>query len=368
MRKEKKTKVKVLHVSQALGGVQTYILNIIKNNSNNNSIEYSLICPESYLSNFSKNLGIKVYPINMKRSPHLIDFFHLLRIIRIILVVKPDLLHIHSAKAGVLGRIAGLLTGKKVIFTPNAFSYLGFEGKKRFLFKKIEFFLGKITNVLLAVSNSEKDRARYDLDYSEAKIRVVPNSISIKAFTRDYFSRNKVGMIGRLIFQKNPELFVQIAAKIVKVRPETKFLLLGEGYLDFLKDNVYKAIRKNGLQNHIEILKWGEYDLEGFYNEIDIFLLTSRFEGLPFSILEAMERAIPIIATNVDGSKDVLFNEESGFLFDEIEYACQKILLLLDDVNLRSRIGSSGQKLLMDQFDISKNIQLIESIYIQLSY
>ena len=364
--KLKDGKIRILHITQSYGGVQTYILNVIRN-SDKQKYNYAVLCPRSELSRICKEWGVNVYCVNIKRSPHFLDIICLIKIIVVIIKYNPDILHVHSAKAGVLGRLASFVTRKKVIYTPHAFSYLGYSGFNRFIFRSIEKLFRSLTDVLLAVSNSEKEHAICELEYNAENVIVIPNSIELRHQKNDrhYKLCNTVGMIGRLIFQKNPLMFVNIALEIHAKYPQMKFFLLGEGYLDFLKKEVFYLIKKNKAEEFIKILKWGKYDIEQFYNEIEIFILTSRFEGLPFALLEAMERGIPCVATSVDGNKDVIDNGINGFLVEDNSMSdmIEKLSLLIEYKNLRENIGIAGKKRIDEVFNIEKNIKLIENVY-----
>jgi glycosyltransferase involved in cell wall biosynthesis len=364
--KSQDKKIKILHVTQSYGGVQTYILNIILN-SDKQKYEFAILCPESELSRICTERGIKVYCVNIKRSPHFLDIISLMRIIAVVIKYNPDILHVHSAKAGVLGRIASFVTRKKVIFTPNAFSYLGFTGFKRLLFRNIERSLRYLTDVLLAVSDSEKARAINELNYRTENIKVIFNAIDCESYNkiRDYRIINTVGMMGRLIHQKNPEMFINIALKMHAEYPQLKFLLLGEGYQDFLREDIFSIIAKHKSEDFIKILKWGHYNIENFYNEVDVFLLTSRFEGLSFALLEAMGNGIPSIATNVDGNKDVIESGVNGFLVEEndLNDVVEKLSLLIRNQNLREEIGVAARKRINELFNIKTNIKNIDNLY-----
>lgn len=360
-------KLKVLHITQCFGGVQTYIMNIISN-SDKILFEHAIISPESAFINQFHNYEVKYFKISITRNISFKDFSSLVQIIKVIQLYKPDVLHVHSAKAGALGRIAALITNKKVVFTPNAFSYLGFVGSKRKFYLYVERFLKPLTDLLLAVSKSEADRAQYEIGYKIDKIKVVPNSINIDSFSYDnnYDLKNNVGMIGRLIWQKNPHFFIDIAEQVHIKRPSTTFYLLGVGYLDFLQTEIFDIINIRKASNYIKILKWGETDIVNFIKSLDVFILTSRYEGLPFSLLEAMALGVPTIATNVDGNKDVIDDCINGFLIEQndLQLAVERVVELIDDKDKRIQIGRAGRQKIIDEFNILYNIKLIEHIYL----
>jgi len=146
------------------------------------------------------------------------------------------------------------------------------------------------------------------------------------------------------------------------VLPEIQFTLLGAGYHDHLKDEALEFIQKHQLSN-VQIISWGECPLEKFYQDLDVFLLTSSFEGLPFSLLEAMSYKLPCVTTNVDGSKDVLKNNDNGFLANSIEEAVSQLLLLIHSKELRERLGRSAYQYVNEFHNAKINIKEVEHLY-----
>lgn len=332
--------MKILHITQAGGGIKTYIENSLKGNQSE-SAEYYLICSSDY--GVSDQFTQQFILDKLVREPNLISdiicFFQILKISR---TIKPDLIHCHSAKGGIHGRLLGLVTRTKTIFTPNAFSFLGYEGLKRKLFLFIEK-MTKFNSYVLGVAKSESDRAINEVGYKVDKVFYVNNFVEVpQLLERDYYTRNKIGMIGRLAYQKNPILFLQIAKAIHKSYPEYKFILLGAGFNDYLSQEVESYISKHNLKN-VVIEPWSKYkNISDFYKSLDIFLLTSRFEGLSFSLLEAMSLGIPVVTTNVDGNKDVVINHVNGTISNSFEYLVDAIKTLISFTEERKNMGHSA--------------------------
>jgi glycosyltransferase involved in cell wall biosynthesis len=263
-----------------------------------------------------------------------------------------------------LGKLSAYFHRIPVVFTPHAFSYLSFAGFKRTLFYILEYFSRKKVCKLLAVSYSEYDRAVHELNYRPEQVSVVLNSININSVDvyRNFDQCKQIGMIGRLTHQKNPLFFLEIAKRIKEIFPDVHFTLLGAGYHDHLKVAVLEFIQKHQL-NNVQIMSWGEYPLEKFYQGLDIFLLTSSFEGLPFSLLEAMSYKLPCIATNVDGNKDVIKHNDNGFLVNSIEEAVSQIMLLIQSKEFRERLGYSAFEYVREFHSAQINIKKVEHLY-----
>jgi len=359
--------IKVLHVTQALGGVKTYIFEIIRHLDPN---EFELIVvapPDKEFKKICEEYKVKLIELNIPRQIHLfLDPYCFFKLLSIIRKVKPHLIHVHSAKAGMLGKFSRYFHKRPVVFTPNAFSYLSFVGFKRVLFYSLEFLFKKKVNVLLAVSYSEYDRAIHELRYPKERVSVVLNSITTSdvAIERDYANCRTIGMIGRLTYQKNPLLFLELAREIKKKYPHIKFRLIGAGYHDDLKEQIYKYIQEEDLTN-VEIIAWGQYDVRQFYRELDIFVLTSAFEGLPFSILEAMDSKLPCVVTKVDGNKDIIRNGENGFEVNSLDQLISCITDLVESSSLREKIGTNGYNYVRSCHRSDLNIQRTAAAYRQ---
>ena len=366
-----KSKTKVLHISQAVGGIQTYINNIVINSSN--EFQHAIACPESDLSDLSKRLGLQTFIIPFVRNPNIIkDLFCLFKLMKTIQIYEPQIIHTHSAKGGTIGRLSAFIVGKKriVIYTPNAFAHLGFLGIKKRMYLLIEKIAKHCTEVLLAVSESEKNRAINEVGFNDYNVKVVANSINIYhdkiQFYRDYSLKNHIGMIARLNYQKNPEMFIDVAINIHKIYPNIKFSILGAGLFDFLKPKLLNKIEKNNCTLFIELLNWGDSNsAEEYLKNIDIFVLTSRFEGLPFSLLEAMSLGLPVVVTNVDGNKDVVINEKNGYIVNDgnVEMMTKRIISLIENESLRKVIGQSARNHIVNNFNATDKIKEIEKIY-----
>lgn len=353
------SKKNVIHITQAFGGVKTYIKYILEFCSQE-LFEFSIIAPyNKELSEFCEINKIKYFKININRGlKPFSDIYSLYKICEILRNNKFDIIHCHSAKGGFLGRLAGKLASKKskIIFTPNGFSYLSFSGLRRIIFFSLECISKNWSTFLLTVSISESNRARFEIGYKSTKILTIPNSISIskRKVTRDYTRCLTIGMISRLTSQKNPILFLEIAKEVRKKYPNIHFKILGAGYHDHMAKEVSKFINDNNLQNNVTIIDWGT-DISGisFLDEIDIFMLTSTFEGLPFSLLEAMDSGLPCLVTKVDGNSDVIQNSENGFSCLNASEFITKVETLINDKEMRSVIGNSAKQYVSQYHNIN---------------
>ncbi len=369
-------KRKILHITQSVGGIETYILNILAN-IDRDRFEMSLICPldSGGLSKRASDLDVAVYRVRMRReiSPFY-DLQNLFEISGIVRKIKPDLIHAHSSKAGILGRIAAVLNRIPVIYTPNAYAFLGSTGFKRAMYLLIEIAIRPFTSLLLAVGQSEYERSVHDVRFPLERVRTVENAIKIlETPTRLETSPGSVPlvlMVGRLNYQKNPEMFVRAAHIVANQVPNAEFRIIGGGYQEFHGKLTRNLVASLFLKERLKILNWMDQDsLVKLMERAQVIVVPSRYDGLPFLVLEAMAMGKPVVGTRVDGVKDAIADGETGFLveLDDVKSMAERIILLLKDPELRSRLGNAGWKRVEREFNIEKNIRRIENIYCEVS-
>jgi glycosyltransferase involved in cell wall biosynthesis len=363
--------IKICHISQSAGGVETYILEIISNTNPN--FQHTVICGDNgTLARTSQGAGAKVLNIKMVREISFIqDLLTLFKIIFLVAKIKPSIIHAHSGKGGIWGRIVGVILGIPTVFTPNAFSYLGQMGVK----KKIVLIVEKIFRnkgfYLIGASNSECLRAISDVGWKEENVfNNFPNSITVNSNVRfkkksDFLT---IITVGRITYQKNPALFLDVVKEIVAQNSNIRFVWLGSGYADELSGLFYQKISSLKLHSKLIVKPWSsKEETLNMLNESDIYLSTSRYEGLPFVLLEAMDNFLPLVVSNVDGNKDVVEHEVNGFLCNSIDDYVRAILLLSSNESMRRLFGQKSKKVLTEKFNIEKNIKNLETIYNKLA-
>lgn len=242
------------------------------------------------------------------------------KIYNIIRIVEPDIIHTHTAKAGTLGRIAGIVFNltkhskdKKIrlIHTFHGHIFEGYFGRlKTGLFILIERILSLFTSKIITVSDSLRKELIHLKIAKENKIEVIPLGFELGNFLKIPPRQDKllrVGIIGRLVPIKNHRLFLEAAAKVISDNQgmQLKFEVIGDGEL---RKDLEEYSHKLNIQKQLSFLGW-QKDLVNVYSNLDIVALTSINEGTPVSLIEAMASARAVVATDVGGIKDLLGNE-----------------------------------------------------------
>ncbi|MHC4378657.1 MAG: glycosyltransferase family 4 protein, partial [Planctomycetota bacterium] len=270
-----------------------------------------------------REAGVDVRELPMVRAIQpATDARHLGQLRRILREVRPDVVHTHSSKAGVLGRLASKSTGIGArVHTPHTFAFLFdamFSGAKRRLFRTIESQLGRHTHRLVAVSESERATIAESGVVDVRRVRVVPNGVDPQAFRgATPVDRGALGVpaeapllatVGLLNVAKGQDLALEALA-----RPEAAavhLLIVGHGEE---REALGNLARQLGLEERVHFLGWRD-DVPGLLATCDGLLLPSRWEGMAYIVLEAMAAGLPIVATRVDGARELVTEGVNGTL------------------------------------------------------
>lgn len=235
-----------------------------------------------------------------------------------------DIIHTHSSKAGILGRVVGrMATNAKIIHSPQGFYFLGSSGVGRQFYLGLERFAGRLTDRLVALSGSERDVAVTSGVAAEDQVALIENGVDaeeIRQRAQDSPGRAElgippnaplVGTLARFIPQKAPEDTLAVIQRLHAKLPDLHFLWVGHGGPQ--EREIRAQAAELGLADRLHFLGYRP-DALGLVRLVDVFLLTSRWEGMPYSILEAMALAKPIVATAAVGTSDILEHNRTGML------------------------------------------------------
>ena len=230
---------------------------------------------------------------------------------KIIRQEKPDIIHLNSSMAGIVGRIAAAGSNIPVLYTPHLFSFLqpSFSTAKRMVFRAAEWFLARLGGYIIGVSESEY-RAAAKLTRRAGYINncidvVLPAPLPTFHIAGEGL---KAGTSGRILPQKCPRRYAELA----KLVPKDEIVWIGDGEL---RDEL------QGLDN-VHVLGWMSRDeaLQAV-RKLDVFLLLSDSEGLSISLMEAMEAGAVCIASNIEANRQLIENGVDGFLVNDAEEA-----------------------------------------------
>lgn len=345
-------KKKILYIVEAMGGgVFTYIVDLANElvNTYDMYIAYAVRkqTPVNYKDYFDKRIHL-IECQNFGRAIDLTkDISALFEIKKIASKKKPDVIHLHSSKAGVIGRVA--FDGKTpMYYTPHGYSFLmeNYKPIKRGMFKLIESICAKrnCTTISCSVGEHQEtlkltNRATYvDNGINMAELQEIIDKTEKVQHPFTVFT------LGRICYQKNPTLFNAIA----EARPEVKFVWIGDGEL-----------REKLRSSNIHITGWEDRKtaIKHAVNA-DVFLLPSRWEGLPISLLESMYMKKACVVSNVIGNRDVIHNKRNGFVCSEVDEfvnairECQNGVDSLIEKAYRDIIETYNTKVMAEQYKV----------------
>lgn len=334
--------------------------------------------PNNYLlKEVNKELKLEIIKDLNDRISFRNDFVSFLKIFKILKKNKPKLLHIHSSKAGVLGRLACIFLSTKVIFHVHGWSFSrtnNFKGKIYFF---IEWLLYFFTDHFIFVCNQDridfKKRGNFknlnkksSVIYPGAKFIDLDNINRVKLDIRENLSIDSqdivIGNVARLDHQKDPELFVNIAKEIIlNSDKKFKFVLIGSGLLE---EKVKKMVKDLGINKYFIFTGYIE-KVENYFSIFDAFLLTSRYEGLPVTALKAVACNSLIFGYNINGMNDLKTLFPTVFL---VESRNPKIMadLILSKFqkyySLKSNLERSSMKV-RKEFYVGSMYNEVHSLY-----
>jgi len=335
-----------------IGGAQTHVLslvNLLKCNGHE-----VLVCYGGEKSGpFGKRLDINnINHIEMKSLKREIspfkDFISILRFRKLVNKYKPDIVTLHSSKAGVIGRVSLIFTKFPVLYTVHGWAFTeGINYKKVIFYRSLEKLLALITNKIIVVSNYDKSISIKHRIISPDKIEVVHNGIPIlkELQPKDTKIYINLVMIARFDEQKDHESLIRACSTIEKILVH----FLGDGpNLCPMKDLVKE------LKIADKFIFYGYHNnVEQILAKADVFCLISNWEGFPISTLEAMNYSLPVIISNVGGSNEAIDNNKTGFLVmrgNDVSQIKDCIETLINSEKLRKEMGKAGKEKLKKNF------------------
>jgi len=317
-----------------------------------------------------------VREINLRRD--LKAIFEIVGILRGLHKGKHLLVHTHSSKAGILGRIAAFFAGADlIVHSIHGFGHPHHGSKITRAFMWLaEYLTARITDGFTADSLANIQQAKREHLLGRAPSQVVYCGIDVDAFTRPQHARDTtlrslnvpvdsqvVINISCLKPQKNPVAYLQIAFLLNKSHPKAKFLLVGDGEL---RSELEDLIADMGLEETVLMLGWRR-DISDLLHASDVFVLTSLWEGLPQTFFQAMAAGLPLVATAVDGTPEAITSGYNGYLFapEDTVGMASAINLLLSDPEQRHKMGRHGLTQ-VDKFSQKNMLAKLEAFYARL--
>lgn len=327
----------------------------------------------------TQGIPLRIIPDLLRQvSPHH-DLRALVALTRIIKQGNFSIVHTHSSKAGILGRLAARRAGAPIIIhTVHGWSFHNYmPSATRYLYILLERWMARFTHALVVVTTKDIEKGLSAGIGRPEQYHLIRSAIPLEEFDPARFDRIAirrelglpqeapvVGTIGRFSPQKNPLDWVRVAAIVARALPETRFLLVGDGPL---RPQVEAALNQEGLAKRA-ILTGLRRDTPRLLAAMDVFMLTSLWEGLPRTIPEAQAMGLPVVANRADGTTEAIRDSVSGFLCrpGDLQGMAQHVLSLVNNPVLRAEMGARGRSDALADFDLQLMLEKIGDLYEQL--
>jgi glycosyltransferase involved in cell wall biosynthesis len=312
----------------------------------------------------SEGISFEVVPM-----PSYPAFSSLLKLKKIFKNFQPEIIHAHGTRAALFARLASV--GKfPCIYTLHGIHYLHYSNAfKKWLYVWGERFLKTLTSRFICVSQYDFNEGKKSGVIDPKRTAVIYNGI--KSFSlpsreeaRKEFTLNEevvVLNIGRLHVQKGHTFLIEGAKKVLERESDVKFWIAGEGGE---RKKLSEEIERRGLQGKVSLLGYRE-DVSKLLAAADIFILTSLWEGFPYTILEAMSAGLPVVSTDVGGVAEAVEHQQTGLLVPpkEPRLLADALLYLIEYPEERKRMGERGKKRIKEKFSLEKMLSEIEKVY-----
>ncbi len=327
----------------------------------------------------SRNINLICMP-EMVREINLVkDIIAFIKLRSFIRTNNYSIIHSHSSKAGIITRIAASIEKTPVIVhTVHGWGFHDYmHPVKKWIYIILEKICAGVSDALIFVSDQDiKTALKFKIGNPE-KYHLIRSAIPLNEFNPEHCSRKEIrsqlcipdealviGNIGRFSDQKDPITWIQAAAQLAKKYPQCWFLLVGDGPLREETENLASQL---GIDEKT-IFTGIRRDVARMFCAVDIFVITSRWEGLPRVIPQAMSMRVPVVANRVSGIADVVDHGVTGFLvepgnFDELVQVCSK---LVENPDLRISMGLKASEAVKTEFSLEIMIAQIADLYMEL--
>lgn len=366
-------KMKILYciTSASWGGAQLHVLELCADQlKRGNEVIFIVGNEGSLLDKVKKLKGLKIIflPSLVREINPINDMKAIIELRKIIKKESPDIIHLHSSKAGVVGRIAaiGLRKRVKVIFTVHGWAFTDGVSStlKKHLYRKIEKSVARFTDLFICVSNYDAKIGKRDgVLNNKSNVVVIHNGSPLpqqNAVNYSIHSPIRLVMIARFSHQKDQKTLINAVAKLPK--SDYRLTFVGDG--ETLNTNK-KIVSNLNLNKNIKFVGFKD-DVSKELIENDVYILSTHYEGLPISIIEAMSYGLPILATDVGGNSEMVINNINGFLFSSEEQLVDKLKYIIKNKNLIKKWGQESFNIFTREYSLSNCLNKINDAYLEL--
>jgi len=388
MAEKKQNNIKVLHIITRLikGGAQENtlltVVNLDETRYQTALVSGPSVGSEGEIESKARRLGVDltIIPELIREISPIIDLRALYKLYRFIKRGKYDIVHTHSSKAGIVGRLAAKLAGVPIIIhSPHSHIFYGYYGEfLSLVFVWMEKIFALFTDRIFTLTSiGKREHIEYGVGLS-SKFTVVHSGVPLEPFLnvkvnkaadkRQEFSLNENDIVcifvSRLVPVKGHQYLISAIPEVLENVPSAKFVLVGDGEL---RDELEQQALSLGVKDSV-IFTGLRHDVPELLAMSDLFVLSSINEGMGRVLVEAMAVGLPVVATKVGGVPDVVVDGETGILVpsENSKVLAGAIMRLLKDENMRRRMGEAGRRRVNPAFGVEAMVGKIANVYEEL--
>jgi glycosyltransferase involved in cell wall biosynthesis len=307
--------------------------------------------------------GLTLHAIQSHRHPAPGDVRSWLALQR--LAGRADLVHVHSAKAGFLGRLAAFTRGKRAAcaFTPHGWSFWAADGAEAALYRRLERLAAHWCRAIVALSDDERSAGLEAGIGRPDQYRVIPNGVSLERFALPRAPvRGRILIVGRLSAPKRPDLALRALALLRERVPEAHLQVVGDGPLRAESERLAAEL---GLGEAVSFLGYRD-DVPQLLAEAECALLASDYEGCPLAVIEALAAGVPVVATDAGGVRE-LVGETGAVTAPEAAALAAALEDVLASPERAAALGAEGRREAESRLSIDHMVGRLVALYEELS-
>lgn len=355
-----KPRVLMITVRADHGGGPEHLYQVCMNLSERHTI--SIACPndEPYADRFS---SIQTLYKRITIPHRAISFFSFIKLFRFIYAEDIDVIHSHGKGAGIYGRLLAFATRRLSVHTFHGLHIGEYPTIRKNLYRLVEKLLWHLSDQVIAVSQGEAAEVLQFLKVSPTKLAVIPNGVVIpeETFLEKPGPVLNVISVSRYDAQKNPKALLEIARGIKARKAKVRIVVIGEGPL-------FELTRRTIIEEHLTDvihLAGATRHPRTEMRKASVALSTSRWEGMPLALLEAMSEGLAIVASDVVGNNDIVTHGAQGYLFsvEDTDQAVRQLVALSRNSKQLVKLADNARQHARQQYSVHTMTAKVEQVY-----
>jgi glycosyltransferase involved in cell wall biosynthesis len=344
------------------GGVAHHLVTLVRGLPADR-FDVDVACPRGSLAWESlEGTGVGLHPIESHREPRPGDARSWATLLR--LAGEADVIHVHSAKAGFLGRLAAATRGRRrtCLFTPHGWSWWAADGVEARLYLGLERMAAHWCRTIVALSADERDAGLEAGVGDPEQYRVIPNGVPLERFALPRRPvRGRIVMVGRLAPPKRPDLAIRALAGVRERVPEAELQVVGDGPLC---EEAEALAADLGLAGAVHFLGNRE-DVPELLAEAECALLASDYEGSPLAVVEAMAASVAVVATEVGGVGELVRPGATGGVAPkgDADALAEALVEVLADPGHTAALGAEGRRVAELELSLDRMVESLVALY-----